>query len=326
MYFKQLSKELMNIIHHGVSLVKMRELEDKSVDLVLIDPPYNIAKDDWDNFGVTKKGYQPKEYTGVSYYDWMQEVFIEIDRVLKDSGSFWFFHNDFRIMAELDRRISEETNLEYRNFIVWNKLFSGCKQEGFLNGFIQVEGLNNFQKMAEYILFYTKKDLHLKLRQRRLELGIKSSDISKEILSKNGNVTGWYSNIETGKNFPTEETIKPITKHLGFTMNDLVPKFFNQKNCHSVWQYEFDSKKLGHLTPKPIELLKNVIHHCTEEGDVVLDCFGGSGSTAVACIETNRNYILIEREEKYIDISKERISNAVPKLSQDIDTPLTRVL
>ena len=135
-----------------------------------------------------------------------------------------------------------------------------------------------------------------------------------------------YSNIETGKNFPTEETIKPITKHLGFTMNDLVPKFFNQKNCHSVWQYEFDSKKLGHLTPKPIELLKNVINHCTEEGDVVLDCFGGSGSTAVACIETNRNYILIEREEKYIDISKERIGNAVPKLSQEVDTPLTRVL
>ena len=56
----------MNIIHHGDSLTKMRELEDKSVDLVLIDPPYNIAKDDWDNFGVTKKGYQPKEYTGVS--------------------------------------------------------------------------------------------------------------------------------------------------------------------------------------------------------------------------------------------------------------------
>ena len=65
---------------------------------------------------------------------------------------------------------------------------------------MQVEGLNNFQKMAEYMLFYTRKDLHLKLQKRRLERGIKSSDISKEILSKNGNVTGWYSNIETGKN------------------------------------------------------------------------------------------------------------------------------
>ena len=78
-------------------------MEDKSVDLVLIAPPYNIAKDDWDNFGITKKGYQPKEYSGVSYYEWMQEVFIQICRILKDSGSFWFFHNDFRIMSELDR-------------------------------------------------------------------------------------------------------------------------------------------------------------------------------------------------------------------------------
>ncbi len=323
-----LLKMQQHTLLQGDCLIRMREVEDKSVDLVLIDPPYNIAKDDWDNFGVTKKGYQPKEYSGVSYYEWMQEVFIEIDRVLKDSGSFWFFHNDFRMMAELDRRITDNTNLEYRNFIVWNKLFSGCKQEGFLNGFVQVEGLNNFQKMAEYILFYTKKNLHLKLRERRLELGVKSSDISKEILSKTGNVTGWYSNIETGKNYPTKETIKPITKHLGFTLDDLVPKFYNQRTHHSVWQYDFDSKKMGHLTPKPIELLKNVILHCTDEGDTVLDCFGGSGSTAVACIETNRDYILIEREEKYVNISKERIQNTVPvkKVAHTQLNPLEQVL
>ena len=226
---------------------------------------------------------------------------------MKDSGSFWFFHNDFMMMAELNRRIISSTDLEYKNFIVWNKLFSGCKQEGFLNGFVQIGGLNNFQKMVEYMLFYTRKDLHLKLKERRLERGVKSIDISKEILSKNDNVTGWYSNIETGKNYPTEETIKPITKHLGFTINDLVPKFYNQRTHHSVWQYDFDSKKMGHLTPKPIELLKNIIVHCTDPGDLVLDCFGGSGSTAVACVETNRNYFLIEREQKYVEIAKERI-------------------
>ena len=88
-------------LRKGDCLTELQKIEDKSVDLVLIDPPYNIAKDDWDNFGVTKKGYQPKEYTGVSYYDWMQEVFIEIDRVLKDSGFFERFFatkGDFSIM------------------------------------------------------------------------------------------------------------------------------------------------------------------------------------------------------------------------------------
>ncbi|NBP00172.1 MAG: site-specific DNA-methyltransferase [Proteobacteria bacterium] len=310
----QTKKQQSNVVKQGDCLVELEKLEDKSVDLILIDPPYNIGKDEWDDFGITKKGYQPKPYTGESYYDWMQEVFVALSRVMKDSGSFWFFHNDFRMMAELDRRIQSTTDFEYKNFIVWNKLFPGCKQEGFLNGFVQVEGLNNFQKMAEYMLFYTRKDIHLKLKERRMELGVKSSDISKEILSKTGGLTGWYSNIETGKNYPTEETIIPITKYLGFTMNDLVPKFYNQKNSHSIWQYDFDSKKMGHLTPKPIELLKNIIVHCTDPGDLVLDCFGGSGSTAVACIETDRNYLLIEKEQKYVEIAEDRIARYSARL------------
>jgi site-specific DNA-methyltransferase (adenine-specific) len=308
----------MNTLLHGDCLVELQKLEDKSADLILIDPPYNIGKEDWDNFGYTKKGYQPKEYSGESYYDWMEEVFVQLSRVMKDSGSFWFFHNDFRIMAELDRRIQQSTDLDYRNFIVWNKLFDGCKQEGFLKGFVQVEGLNNFQKMAEYMMFYTRKDLHLKLKEERLKRGVKSSEISAEILSKNGNLTGWYSNIETGKNYPTEETIKPITKYLGLKMEDIVPKFNNQRTHHSVWNYEFDSKKMGHITPKPVDLLKNIILHCTDPGDVVLDCFGGSGSTAVACIQSNRKYILIEKEQQYIDIINTRISNEVNTLSQFI--------
>ena len=315
----QTKKQQSNVVKHGDCLTELQKLEDKCADLILIDPPYNIGKDEWDDFGITKKGYQPKPYSGTSYYDQMEEVFIQLNRVMKDSGSFWFFHNDFMMMSELNRRITSSTDLEYKNFIVWNKLFPGCKQEGFLNGFVQVEGLNNFQKMAEYMLFYTRKDLHLKLRERRLERGIKSMDISKEILSKNGNLTGWYSNIETGKNYPTVETIVPITKHLGFTMNDLVPKFRNKCTHHSVWNYDFDSNKQGHITPKPIQLLKNIIEHCTDPGDVVLDCFGGSGSTAVAAIECNRQYILIEREEKYIDIIQDRIDRSVPveELSQN---------
>jgi len=297
-----------NTLIHGDCLRELSKIKDKSMDLILIDPPYNIGKDDWDNMGFNKKGYAPKEYTGECYYDWMQEVFCQLSRTMKDNGSFWFFHNNFRIMAGLDNRIQKHTDLEFRNFIIWNKLFPGSNREGFLKGFVQVEGLMKFQKISEYLLFYTRKDLHKKLRIERLKRGIKSLDISREILSKNGNITGWYSNIEMGKNYPTEETIKPITKHLGITTEDIVPKFNNQRTHHSVWNYDFDSKKLGHITPKPIALLSNIILHCTNPGDIVLDCFGGSGSTAVACIQNDRKYVLIEKEEKYIQISKERIS------------------
>ena len=48
------------MIIHGDCLVELQKLEDKSADLILIDPPYNIGKEDWDNFGYTKKGFTPK--------------------------------------------------------------------------------------------------------------------------------------------------------------------------------------------------------------------------------------------------------------------------
>ena len=87
-------------------------------------------------------------------------------------GDTWFFHNDFRIMAALDKRLQKHTDLEFRNFIIWNKLFSGSNREGFLKGFVQVEGLKKFQKISEYLLFYTRKDLHKKLRIERLNAAV----------------------------------------------------------------------------------------------------------------------------------------------------------
>lgn len=297
------------ILIHGDAKEVLPQIQNLKVDLVLIDPPYNIGKDSWDDYGITKKGYAEKKYEGPNYYDLMIEIFGHLVKMLKNSGSFWFFHNDFKIMAELDRRLESDLNMEQRNFIVWNKLFEGSSKKDFLEGFVKVEGLRKFQKMCEYILFYTKADLHKIISEERKKRNIKAIDISKEILSKNGNVTGWFSNIETGKNVPTEETIKPITKYLDITLEDIVPKFNNKRTHHSVWNYDFDHKKVGHLTPKPIKLLENIIVHCTDENDIVLDSFGGSGSTAIAAIRTGRKFILIEKEEEYYHLSKERIHN-----------------
>jgi site-specific DNA-methyltransferase (adenine-specific) len=226
---------------------------------------------------------------------------------MKDSGSFWFFHNDFPSMAELNNQILKNTDLEFKNFIVWTKLFKPSKEYGWLHGYCEVDGLKNFQKMCEYMLFYTRKDLHLKIKQRIDELGIKGSDITKEVLSKSGGQTGWLQNLLSGKSNPSQKTIVALEKHLGLTMNDLVPKFRNQKTHHSVWNFDIDKNKRGHITPKPIDLLKNIILHCTDPNDIVLDCFGGSGSTAVAALQTNRNYILIEKEKSYIEIINQRI-------------------
>ena len=66
-----------------------------------------------------------------------------------------------------------------------------------------------------------------------------------------------------------------------------------------------------HPTQKPVDLLEYLIRTYTNEGDTVLDNCMGSGSTGVACINTNRNFIGMELEEKYFKIAQERIDSAV---------------
>ena len=71
-----------------------------------------------------------------------------------------------------------------------------------------------------------------------------------------------------------------------------------------------DGKNL-HDTEKPVDLMKILIENSSDEGDVVLDPFMGIGSTVLACINTNRNFIGIELDEDYFNIAKERIEKQV---------------
>ena len=78
---------------------------------------------------------------------------------------------------------------------------------------------------------------------------------------------------------------------------------------YNILQFEGDDKKNGflHPTQKPVALCEYLIKTYTLPGEVVLDNCIGSGTTAIACINIGRNFIGIELEEKYVEISKERI-------------------
>lgn len=71
-----------------------------------------------------------------------------------------------------------------------------------------------------------------------------------------------------------------------------------------------DRKKYGHPTIKPLDIIQNLIINSSQKGDTVLDCFMGSGTTGVACINTNRNFIGIELDEQYFNVAQERIKQA----------------
>lgn len=285
------------LLLEGDALEQLDKVENKSVQAVIIDPPYNIDKDTWDTID--------------NYVEWLLSVILKLQDKLKDNGSFLMFHNDMEQIAEIMMNIKSRTRLVFRQMIVWNKRFQGSSKKGYLDGYIVKEGNHNWNKMAEYILFYTF-DNSQKLKDARVQRNVKQTTISSEILSKTGGMTGWYSNLETGKNYPTEETIVPITKHLGLTFDDIVPKFRNQKTDHSVWNYDMAPRNKIHITPKPVALLENILKHVTDEGDTVLDCFAGSGSLAVACKNLKRDCILVEREAKYCEWIRENVLQSPP--------------
>lgn len=270
-----------------------KEISDDIFNLLILDWPYNLGKAEWDIIS------SPIEFYG--------KVLKIAERTLKSNGSLYLFHNDFRIIRDISLWIEKNTELEFKQLIIWNKRFKTSRNNGYLNGYLEVENLRNYQKMCEYILYYTFNNFH-KIEERRKELNLTQRVISEEVRSRNGNLTGWLSNIEKGLNYPNQEHIDAIKKHLGIDLNDFIPTFNNQKTHHSVWNYDI-AERLGHITPKPLSLIENIILHSSNKGDLVGDFFCGSGTTLVACKKSGRYYFGIEKEKKYYDIAIKRLNS-----------------
>ena len=84
---------------------------------------------------------------------------------------------------------------------------------------------------------------------------------------------------------------------------------FNEHYKSCVWRNPVGRSKI-HPTEKPLKLFKYLIETSTNEGDLVLDCCMGSGTTGVACANTNRKFIGIELDNNYFDIASKRIEEA----------------
>lgn len=90
------------------------------------------------------------------------------------------------------------------------------------------------------------------------------------------------------------------------------------KNKSNILTYRrIPPQKLKHSCEKPVGLLEDLIYELTDENDIVLDSFMGSGSTGVACLNTNRRFIGIELDEKYFTISYTRLENPMYEQNQN---------
>lgn len=98
-----------------------------------------------------------------------------------------------------------------------------------------------------------------------------------------------------------------VNKKAKWTFNRQNAKYQRPKFIHGVVS---GKEKTIHTTQKPVSLMEDMINIHTNERDLVLDCFMGSGSTGVACMNTNRKFIGIELDNNYFNIAKQRIEEA----------------
>ena len=137
------------------------------------------------------------------------------------------------------------------------------------------------------------------------------------VFTKNGEKVNYYPQMRKGKMRKKGGSKKQIE-----TMSKFIkPEFFKYSDdyypVNILEDYPNCSNKANnmHPTQKPVALLEYLIKTYTNEGDVVLDNTMGSGTTGVACINTNRNFIGMELDENYFNIAKERIENTQVKTS-----------
>lgn len=296
-------------------------IPNKSIDLIVTDPPYNIKKAAWDNI---------KDYDG-----FMHTLFSESERVLKDSGSFYWFHNDMQVIARFMEWIRQNTGFVFKQMITWNKIDPSFDNIGFVQQRLSIDGMRNYYNgFTEYILFYTfqdetglatiKKD-HINkahpfakiIKEARLKAGLSTIQVA-EMGGFYGKVNhgGSVANWENGFNTPSFEQYKKLReilpiessyKNLSDQYKDLRREYedlrytFNTQRtaddlrCNSNdWHYP-PAESNGHATPKPREMIKNIVRHSSNEGDTVLDWFMGSGTTARACEDLGRNYVGFEK-------------------------------
>ena len=207
-------------LYEGDCLEVMPTLPDDTFDLIILDPPYNIGKDTWDKFPSHDE-----------YLIFIEKVLKESERVLKDNGSLYLWHNQFPVLSDFQWLIKEKTDLIFKQLITWNKRFEGASNKGFLDGYVELTGLRNFQKMAEYCLFYTFQDEtglttimdnHIKplhpfakyLREEFKRAGVTRKEIAELFPSKTGGLTGCVSNWLNGDNVITKEQYLKIKDYL----------------------------------------------------------------------------------------------------------------
>ena len=303
----------------GDCLELMKNIPDGSVDLVLTDPPYGTMA------GENRSG-RLREHNRVDdcrKWDFALDekvVLQELCRIVRQNGKIALFsqepYTSKLILAGVSR-------IQFIQRLAWKKNVAGnflCSSQNCMQ---YIEDICLFRKDCND--YNGKHPLREYFLTEKEKSGLSNKDFA--VILGNG-MASHYFTTKIQFACPTEENHKKLQttgffplpfeeiKKIDEEYKNRFPSVFNRLGASSksnVFEYAKDNNGY-HPTQKPVALLEDLILTYSNEGNTVLDFTMGSGSTGVACVNTNRHFIGIELDDGYFNIAKKRIEEAVNDL------------
>ena len=304
--------QVFSRLFFGDCLIESDKIESGSVDLILTDLPYgtvtNIASSD-----TVKHGMQNK--TNWDCVIETEKIYEIANRILRKNGKMILFAQQPFTTELISKQIP---NLPFNYSMIW-------KKDHFANSLIAKKApLNYYEDVLVFSKTHDFEGIHplrpyfkmvlefIGLNKKAIVEAIGQSadhcfrvDSSQFSLctEKTYNKLIEIYGIDKMKGFRTFESISNESDGLTSTFN----LWEGGKFKSNILEYKKDYDGL-HPTQKPILLLEDLVKTFSNEGDLVCDLTMGSGSTGVACKNTNRSFIGIEKDEQYFKIAEQRIN------------------
>ncbi len=297
-----------NILYKGDCLIESDKIESGTVDLILTDLPYGNMKNAPSTWDKSKTEWDTTIHP--------EKVYEIANRILRKNGKMILFSQEPYTAKLINKAIP---NIPFSYRMIW-------KKDHFANALIAKKApVSYFEDVLVFTKEYDIENLHplrsyasdvmkfigLKLKEINTKLGHRKAEhffylkstqfeicteqVYDELIEAFG--------IDRMNNFKTYEQLKIETQKYEPTFN----LWEGSKFKSNVLEYKKDYDGY-HPTQKPVLLLEDLIKTFSNEGDLVVDLTMGSGSTGVACKNTNRDFIGIEMSEQYFNIAQKRIN------------------
>lgn len=227
-------------------------MNGKEADLLLTDPPYNVAVENSDGLTIAND-----DMSDAAFYDFLHSAFSSADGAMKEGAAFYIWHGESEGLNF--RKACQSVEWNVKQCLVWVKS--------------QITiGRQDYQWKHEPCLYGWKSGAKHFFIKNRKQSTVIDDDIDLDLLTAD--------ELRT----LIAEMIEPST----------------------VIREDKPQKNKEHPTMKPIPLIKRQVRNSTKRGDIVLDIFGGSGTTLLACEELDRVCYTSELDPKYCDVIVKR--------------------